>query len=71
MYRNPILTLLALTAVATTVVSIDGRPTVPDARPTMTFAQDGTVSGSAGCRSMAADGRLRLDGAVPMIFAPS
>ena len=32
-----------------TVVSIAGAPTLADARPTMTFAQDATVSGSGGC----------------------
>ncbi len=32
-----------------TVVSIAGAPTLAEARPTMTFAQDATVSGSGGC----------------------
>lgn len=45
---------------AWTVKSIDGGPVIPDARPTMTFAEDGTLSGSAGCNQYS--GRFRTDG---------
>lgn len=43
-----------------TVISIDGQPTAPDARPTMTFAGDGTVTGSGGCNQYT--GRFRTEG---------
>lgn len=43
-----------------TVVSIAGAPTLDGARPTLTFAQDGTVSGSAGCNQYS--GAFRMDG---------
>jgi len=43
-----------------TVVSIAGAPTLADARPTLTFAPDGTVSGSAGCNRYS--GPFRTDG---------
>lgn len=43
-----------------TVISIAGQPTAPDARPTMTFAQDGTVSGSGGCNQYT--GGFRTEG---------
>lgn len=42
-----------------TVISIDGVPMT--ARPTMTFAEDGTVSGSGGCNQYSA--AFRMDGA--------
>ena len=43
-----------------TVVSIAGQPTPPDARPTMTFAPGGTVSGSGGCNQYT--GSFHTDG---------
>ena len=43
-----------------TVISIAGQPTAPEARPTMTFAADGTVSGSGGCNQY--NGSFRSDG---------
>lgn len=43
-----------------TVISIAGQPTAPDARPTMTFAADGTVSGSGSCNQYS--GSFRTDG---------
>ena len=43
-----------------TVASLDGVPSIPNARPTMTFAGDGTVSGSAGCNQYS--GSYRTDG---------
>lgn len=43
-----------------TVISIGGQDTVPEARPTMTFAADGTVSGSGGCNQYS--GSFRTDG---------
>lgn len=43
-----------------TVLSIAGAPTLPKARPTMTFAADGTVSGSGGCNQYS--GSFRTDG---------
>ena len=43
-----------------TVVSIAGQPTLPDARPTMTFAPAGDVSGSGGCNQY--NGRFHTDG---------
>ncbi len=43
-----------------TVVSVAGQPTLPDARPTMTFAQDATVSGTSGCNQYT--GSFRTDG---------
>jgi len=43
-----------------TVASIAGVPSLPNSRPTMTFGQDGTVSGSAGCNLYS--GSYRTDG---------
>lgn len=43
-----------------TVLSIAGAPTLAQARPTMTFGQDATVSGSAGCNQYS--GAFRTDG---------
>ena len=43
-----------------TVVSIAGQPTIPDARPTMTFAPGGAVSGSGGCNQY--NGSFHTDG---------
>lgn len=44
-----------------TVISIDGQPTAPDGvGPTMTFAVDGTVSGSTGCNQYT--GKFRTEG---------
>jgi heat shock protein HslJ len=43
-----------------TVASIAGVPSQPNARPTMTFAQDGTVSGSSSCNWYSAS--FRTDG---------
>jgi heat shock protein HslJ len=43
-----------------TVTSLGGVPTVGPARPTMTFAADGTVSGTAGCNQYS--GKYRIDG---------
>jgi heat shock protein HslJ len=43
-----------------TVASISGASSLPDARPTMNFAQDGTVGGSAGCNQYS--GRFRTNG---------
>lgn len=43
-----------------TVASVAGVATLPDARPTMAFAQDGTISGSAGCNQYS--GTFRTDG---------
>jgi heat shock protein HslJ len=45
---------------AWTVLSIAGAPTVGAIRPTMTFAQDATVSGSSGCNQYSAP--FRTDG---------
>ena len=42
------------------VTSIAGAPTLPEARPTLTFAADGTVSGSSGCNQYS--GAYRRDG---------
>lgn len=44
-----------------TVVSIAGAPALPEARPTLTFAADGSVSGSTGCNQYS--GAYRRDGA--------
>jgi heat shock protein HslJ len=43
-----------------TVVSISGASTLPEARPTMNFAPDGTVGGSAGCNQYS--GQVRTNG---------
>jgi heat shock protein HslJ len=43
-----------------TVTSIAGAPALPEARPTLTFAADGTVSGSSGCNQYS--GAYRRDG---------
>jgi heat shock protein HslJ len=43
-----------------TIASLAGVPSVPNARPTMTFSQDGIVSGSAGCNQFT--GSFRTDG---------
>lgn len=43
-----------------TVTSIDGRPTLADARPTIRFAVEGTVSGTSGCNQFS--GPFRTDG---------
>lgn len=43
-----------------TVVSINGAPTAPDARPTMVFEVDGSLSGSGGCNQYS--GSFRTDG---------
>lgn len=43
-----------------TVTSIAGAPTLPEARPTLTFAADGTVSGTSGCNQFS--GAYRRDG---------
>jgi len=43
-----------------TVTSIGGQATLPEARPTMTFAAGGTVSGSGGCNQYS--GSFRTDG---------
>jgi heat shock protein HslJ len=43
-----------------TVASIAGAATLPEARPTMTFAQDGTMSGNGGCNQYS--GPFRVDG---------
>jgi heat shock protein HslJ len=43
-----------------TVLSVAGQATLPDARPTMTFAQDATVSGTGGCNQYT--GSFRTDG---------
>ena len=43
-----------------TVASISGAPAVPQAPPTMDFASNGTVSGSAGCNQYT--GRYRTNG---------
>lgn len=43
-----------------TVISIDGQDTLPEARPTMSFAAGGTVSGSGGCNHYS--GAFRTDG---------
>lgn len=43
-----------------TVTSIAGAPTLPEARPTLSFAADGTVSGSSGCNQYS--GAYRRDG---------
>lgn len=42
-----------------TVVRINGAPTQPDARPTMDFAFDGSLSGSGGCNQYT--GSFRTD----------
>lgn len=44
-----------------TVIAIGGAPTLDGAKPTMTFAGDGTVNGSAGCNRYS--GAVRTDGA--------
>jgi heat shock protein HslJ len=44
---------------AWTVVAIDARPTLADARPTMTFEFDGALSGSGGCNRYS--GTFRTD----------
>lgn len=44
-----------------TVIAIAGGQTLDGAKPTLTFAQDGTVSGSAGCNHYSA--AFRTDGA--------
>jgi heat shock protein HslJ len=43
-----------------TVISIGGQDTLPEARPTMTFAAGGTVAGSGGCNQYS--GAFRTDG---------
>jgi heat shock protein HslJ len=43
-----------------TVTSIAGAPTLPEARPTLSFAADGTVSGTTGCNHYS--GAYRRDG---------
>lgn len=43
-----------------TVVTINGGPAAPDARPTMVFAFDGSLSGSGGCNQYT--GSFRTDG---------
>jgi heat shock protein HslJ len=43
-----------------TVASINGAPTQPDARPTMVFEFDGSLSGSGGCNQYS--GTFRTDG---------
>jgi heat shock protein HslJ len=43
-----------------TVASIAGAPTLPEARPTLTFSADGIVSGSTGCNQFS--GAYRRDG---------
>jgi len=43
-----------------TVISINGAATIPDARPTLTFSEDGTVGGSGGCNQYS--GPFRTDG---------
>lgn len=43
-----------------TAVSIDGVDTIPEARPTITFAKDGTVGGSSGCNQFS--GPYSIDG---------
>lgn len=43
-----------------TVASINGAPTPPDARPTMVFEFDGSLSGSSGCNQYT--GRFRTEG---------
>lgn len=43
-----------------TVTSIDGRPTLAEARPTIRFAVEGTVSGTSGCNQFS--GPFRTDG---------
>lgn len=45
-----------------TVIAIGGAPTLDGAKPTLTFAGDGTVSGSAGCNQYS--GAVRTDGAI-------
>jgi heat shock protein HslJ len=50
----------ALENTSWTVVSIAGAPTLPEARPTLTFAADGVVSGSTGCNQYS--GAYRRDG---------
>lgn len=52
-----------------TVHSISGAPTVGAARPTMTFAPDGTLSGSTGCNQYSA--RFRTDGSAITIVQAS
>lgn len=49
-----------LASTSWTVISIDGQPTAPDARPTMTFDAGGTVSGSGGCNQYT--GKYRTEG---------
>lgn len=43
-----------------TVIAIDGTATIVGAQPTMTFAPDGTLSGTSGCNQYS--GRFRTDG---------
>ncbi len=43
-----------------TVVTINGGPAVPDARPTMVFEFDGSLSGTGGCNQYS--GSFRTDG---------
>lgn len=45
---------------AWTVVAIDGQPTLAEARPTIRFAFEGTVSGTSGCNQFS--GPFRTDG---------
>ena len=52
-----------------TVRSISGAPTVGAARPTMSFAPDGTLSGSTGCNQYSA--RFRTDGSAITIVQTS
>ena len=44
-----------------TVMSIDGAPTLVDARPTMTFEFDGKLSGSGGCNGYTGTFRTEED----------
>lgn len=43
-----------------TVVAIDGQPTLAEARPTIRFAFEGTLSGTSGCNQFS--GPFRTDG---------
>jgi heat shock protein HslJ len=43
-----------------TVISVSGQATAPEARPIMTFAADGTVTGSGGCNQYS--GSFHTDG---------
>lgn len=51
----------ALPGTAWTVTSVDAAPTDAAAPPTMTFAANGTVSGTTGCNTY--NGTYKLDGA--------